>query len=69
MKATPQDRARMEAEVDALVEQLKALGAVKVVLPSTVARANRWWRQARADFDALAVAREAGKYDICCFLA
>lgn len=31
--------------------------------------ADRWWRQARSDFDFLRVALEAGKYDTCCFLA
>jgi len=31
--------------------------------------AQRWWRQARSDFAFLSVARHAGKYDTCCFLA
>lgn len=31
--------------------------------------ADRWWRQACADCDFLPVARQAGKYDTCCFLA
>jgi len=31
--------------------------------------ADRWWRQALSDFAFLAVARQAGKYDTCCFLA
>ena len=31
--------------------------------------ADRWWRQALSDFDFLPVAREARKYDTCCFLA
>ncbi len=31
--------------------------------------ADRWWRQALADLDFLPIARQAGKYDTCCFLA
>ncbi len=31
--------------------------------------AHRWWRQALSDLDFLPVARQAGKYDTCCFLA
>ncbi len=31
--------------------------------------AGRWWRQALADFSFLPVARQAAKYDTCCFLA
>jgi HEPN domain-containing protein len=31
--------------------------------------ANRWWRQAQADLAFLPVARQAGRYDTCCFLA
>ncbi|BCX03524.1 MAG: DNA-binding protein [Candidatus Roseilinea sp.] len=31
--------------------------------------AGRWWRQAVADFAFLPVARDAGKFDTCCFLA
>ncbi len=31
--------------------------------------AQRWWQQARSDFSFLPVARQAGKYDTCCFLA
>lgn len=31
--------------------------------------ADRWWRQALADLDFLPAARQAGKYDTCCFLA
>jgi HEPN domain-containing protein len=31
--------------------------------------ADRWWRQALSDFAFLPVARQAGKYDTCCFLA
>lgn len=31
--------------------------------------AKRWLRQAQADFAFLDVARQAGKYDTCCFLA
>ena len=38
MKATPQDRARLEAEAQRLVEQLKALGAVQVILFGSLAR-------------------------------
>jgi HEPN domain-containing protein len=29
----------------------------------------RWWRQALSDRQLLPVIRQAGKYDICCFLA
>lgn len=38
MKAQAQDRARLEAEAQRLAEQLKALGAVKVVLFGSLAR-------------------------------
>lgn len=31
--------------------------------------AGRWRRQAQSDFAFLPVARQAGKYDTCCFLA
>lgn len=31
--------------------------------------ARRWWNQALSDFGFLPVARAAGKYDTCCFLA
>ncbi len=31
--------------------------------------ADRWWRQALSDFAFLPIAREARKYDTCCFLA
>lgn len=31
--------------------------------------ADRWWRQALSDFAFLPIARQAGKYDTCCFLA
>jgi len=31
--------------------------------------ASRWWRQAQADLSFLTVARQAGRYDTCCFLA
>jgi len=31
--------------------------------------ADRWWRQAQDDLTFLPVARQASKYDICCFLA
>jgi HEPN domain-containing protein len=31
--------------------------------------ANRWWRQASADFAFLPKVRELGKYDTCCFLS
>lgn len=31
--------------------------------------AQRWLRQAQSDFAFLEVARQAGKYDTCCFLA
>lgn len=31
--------------------------------------ADRWWRQARADLAFLPIAKQAGKYDTCCFLA
>lgn len=31
--------------------------------------ADRWWRQASADLAFLPVARDAGKFDTCCFLA
>lgn len=32
-------------------------------------KADRWWRQTQADFAFLDTARQAGKYDTCCFLA
>jgi HEPN domain-containing protein len=32
-------------------------------------KADRWWRQALADLSFLPVARQAAKYDTCCFLA
>ncbi len=35
----------------------------------TQREAGRWWRQALADFSFLPVARQAAKYDTCCFLA
>jgi predicted nucleotidyltransferase len=38
MKANFQDRARLEAETQRLVEQLKAMGATKVVLFGSLAR-------------------------------
>ena len=38
MKATAQDRARLEQEVACLVEQLKAMGAKKIVLFGSLAR-------------------------------
>ncbi len=38
MKATAQDRARLEAEVEQLVEQLKALGACRVILFGSLAQ-------------------------------
>lgn len=38
MKAGSQDRARLEAEAQRLVEQLKAMGAVKVILFGSLAR-------------------------------
>jgi predicted nucleotidyltransferase len=38
MRPTSQDRVRLEAEVHHLVEQLKALGAVKVILFGSLAR-------------------------------
>ena len=38
MKVTLQDRARLEAEAQRLVEQLKALGAVQVILFGSLAR-------------------------------
>lgn len=38
MKASFQDRARLEAETQRLVEQLKAMGATKVVLFGSLAR-------------------------------
>ena len=31
--------------------------------------ANRWWQQALADFSFLPAARQAARYDTCCFLA
>ena len=31
--------------------------------------ADRWWQQSLSDLDFLPVARQAGKYDTCCFLA
>lgn len=31
--------------------------------------ADRWWRQALSDFGFLETARQAGKFDTCCFLA
>ncbi len=38
MKVTAQDQARLEAEVQRLVDQLKALGAVQVILFGSLAR-------------------------------
>ena len=38
MKVTSQDRARLEAEAQRLVEQLKLLGAVQVILFGSLAR-------------------------------
>lgn len=38
MKASPHDRARLEAEVQNLLKQLQALGAVKVILFGSLAR-------------------------------
>jgi len=38
MKASAQDRARLEMEAQHLVEQLKAMGAVKVILFGSLAR-------------------------------
>lgn len=38
MKPTAQDRARLEAETQSMVEQLKAMGAVKVLLFGSLAR-------------------------------
>ncbi len=38
MKPTAQDRARLEAETQSLVEQLKSMGAVKVILFGSLAR-------------------------------
>lgn len=38
MKVTVQDRARLEAETQHLVEQLKAMGAVRVILFGSLAR-------------------------------
>jgi predicted nucleotidyltransferase len=38
MKASFQDRARLEAEIQRLVEQLKAMGATKVILFGSLAR-------------------------------
>jgi predicted nucleotidyltransferase len=38
MKATSQDRARLEAETQRLVEQLKELGAIQVILFGSLAR-------------------------------
>jgi hypothetical protein len=37
MKASAQDRARLETEAQHLVEQLKAMGAVKVILFGSLA--------------------------------
>jgi len=38
MKVTLQDRVRLEVETQRLVEQLKALGAVQVILFASLAR-------------------------------
>jgi predicted nucleotidyltransferase len=38
MRVTTQDRARLQAETQRLVEQLKALGAVQVILFGSLAR-------------------------------
>ena len=38
MKATSEDRARLEAEIERLLEQLKELGAVQVILFGSLAR-------------------------------
>ncbi len=35
----------------------------------TQREAGRWWRQALADFSYLPAARQAARYDTCCFLA
>ena len=35
----------------------------------TQREASRWWRQALADFSFLPVARQAARYETCCFLA
>jgi predicted nucleotidyltransferase len=40
MKASPQDRARLEVEIQRLVEQLKALGATQVILFGSLARGD-----------------------------
>ncbi len=38
MRATSEDRARLEAEIESLIKQLKELGAVKVILFGSLAR-------------------------------
>lgn len=38
MRPTPTDRARLDAEIRSLTEQLKALGAVRVILFGSLAR-------------------------------
>jgi len=38
MRATPQDRQRLEAEANRLVEQMRNLGATKVILFGSLAR-------------------------------
>jgi HEPN domain-containing protein len=35
----------------------------------TQREADRWWRQALADFSFVPAARRAARYDTCCFLA
>jgi predicted nucleotidyltransferase len=38
MKPTPQDRLRLQAEIESLTAQLQAMGAVKVILFGSLAR-------------------------------
>ncbi|MCX7853036.1 MAG: nucleotidyltransferase domain-containing protein, partial [Caldilineales bacterium] len=40
MKATAADRARLEAEVQSLVAQLRAMGAVTIILFGSLARGH-----------------------------
>ena len=62
MKVTSQDRARLEAEAQRLVEQLKALGAVQVILFGSLARGQI---SLFSDIDLLAVFdREQPSYEL-----
>lgn len=65
MRATPQDYDRLNCEVERLVEQLKALGAVQIILFGSLARGQV---SLFSDIDLLALferpgsARELGRW-------